>query len=324
MVIVSVAIGKRMKTINVVLGVVIVDYKSANSTINFVNTELSKITTPKRIVIVNNSCTEVSNALLANGCCGNIVNGQAEIDLNCSVFIIGTEDNLGYAKGNNVGARFLYRYFGVDYILFTNNDLRLIQKDVVEKLIGIAVQYDDAGGVGPRVIDPQGNDQSPMKYCNIWKRIIAPYSLYPFLYPFLRVGFLSDTIQNAAFGIYYRLMGCFFIVKTSVFMAVDGFDEGTFLYAEEMIISERMIKLGKKMYYNPNVVIAHEHGQVILKNMSEIQAKRIRVRSELYYFKKYLGINKLEYFCSCCAFYLYSKFYYPILKAIKYLLSWKK
>lgn len=51
--------------------------------------------------------------------------------------MLGAKANLVYAKGNNLGANFLLRHFDIDYFLFTNNDLRIVDVDVVEKLIDL-------------------------------------------------------------------------------------------------------------------------------------------------------------------------------------------
>jgi GT2 family glycosyltransferase len=186
---------------------------------------------------------------------------------------------------------------------------------VVEVLIEEARQHEDMGAIGPRILDLEGKDQSPMNYCNIWKRIIIPYGFFPFIYPFL--AFFSDIVPKATFNAYYRLMGCFVIVKADVFMDVGAFDEGTFLYAEEMILSERMKRLGKKMYFNPNVALIHAHGQVIGKSIGRLRAMHLRIKSELYFYRKYIGVSKLEEILSRLTVILFVKCYYPILKLIK-------
>lgn len=308
---------KENASSDVDLGVVVVDYKSSDRTIEYVNTELSKISTEVRIVIVNNSCTDETNASLAKGCGGKIVDSQMNIESDDRVFIIGAEENLGYARGNNVGARFLSRHFGIRYILFSNNDLRFIDEDVVEQLIGTLVRHENAGAVGPRVVDPQGSDQSPKKEMNIWQRIVVSAGCWPFLGLFFRKGFLSDTLQNAPFGQYYTVMGCFFIVEANTFAAVEGFDEGTFLYAEETILSERMKGHGKRIYYNPAAEVVHEHGQVVSKHMMGMQSMRLRLESEFYYYKKYKDISAFEKISAGYALAIFSNLYLPLVMTFR-------
>jgi len=302
---------------NVDLGVVIVNYKSSEKTIDYVNTELSKISTENRVVIVNNSCSNRSNTLLAEGCGGEIVDGKSAVNLHSRIFVIGVEDNLGYARGNNIGGRFLRRHFGVRYMLITNNDVKFLHEDVVEQLIGTLERCEDAGAVGPRVIGPQQSDQSPMKEMDVWRRIVVRSAIWPFLGLIFREGALSDIVRDAPFGYYYRIMGCFFLVDASTFAAVDGFDEGTFLYAEEMILSERMKKIGKRMYYDPAVAVAHEHGHVVSKHMSGARSMRLRLESEFYCYKKYKNISLFEQVSSRCALGLLSYLYLPLAIAMK-------
>lgn len=55
------------------LGIVLVNYKTEDKTVEYVRTELSKIQSDYKLVIVNNSCTEQSNIKLAEGCKAEIV-----------------------------------------------------------------------------------------------------------------------------------------------------------------------------------------------------------------------------------------------------------
>ena len=301
------------------LGVVIVNYKTIDETVSYITQELVAIRTPYKVVVVDVACENTDHArAIAERCGGQFLeNGNTLPSCDKKVYVLPHSENLGYAKGNNLGAQILSKHFSLEFFLFTNNDLRFADSDVADRLMEEARQYENLGAIGPRVLDLDGNDQSPMKYRNIWRRIIIPYSLYPFLYLFFQRGLFSDLIKDAPFGVYYRLMGCFLIVRADVFMAVDGFDEGTFLYAEEMILSERMDSIGKKMYFNPAVGVIHAHRQVTGRSLSNLKAMQLRLQSELYFYKKYKGISRFEGICSWCAMFLYSKCYYPMLRAAK-------
>src|SRR5690606_15998965 len=119
---------------------IIVNYKSEFKTVSFVIEELSKCKTSNIIVIVNNQATDVSNSYLAKALNAKIIH-SSDLDKfdderkNYNCFVISSEENLGFAKANNLGVRFVSKYFNVNYILFSNNDIRILNNDVIEKLV---------------------------------------------------------------------------------------------------------------------------------------------------------------------------------------------
>lgn len=303
------------------LGIIIVNYKTIDETVLYIKQELAKITTQKKIVVVDVECKDINHAKkIAEKTDGQLIETLESIaDPKKQVYVIPHPKNIGYAKGNNLGSWFLLKQFKVEYFLFSNNDIKFINTDVIEKLLEESNKLKNFGAIGPKVLDDDANDQSPMKYCNIWKRIVLPYGFFPFLHflPRLRVAFFSDTILNATFGNYYRLMGCFIVVKADVFTEINGFDEGTFLYAEEMILSEKMSMIGKNMYFNPAVSIYHAHSQVIKNSMNKEKMARVRLQSELYYYRKYVELSKLESICTYCSVFVYLNLYRPMIRFIK-------
>ena len=54
-----------------------------------------------------------------------------------------------------------------------------------------------------------------------------------------------------------------------------------------------MKKIGKSVYYYPEVTILHEHGINISKNTSNSKMAELQFDSESYYYKKYIGIPDL-------------------------------
>ena len=58
-------------------------------------------------------------------------------------------------------------------------------------------------------------------------------------------------------------MGSFFMVRAADFERCGMMDEGTFLYSEEPILTERMASIGLRPYYCPAVSVLHEHGATI-------------------------------------------------------------
>ena len=118
------------------LFIVTINYRQEELTIRFVKNELSKIQLPHKTIIVNNSATIGSNHLLCKELNATLVEDiNEETDTQRDTFVISSIDNLGFARGNNLGAEFCRKWFASEYILFTNNDIRLISNDIAERLI---------------------------------------------------------------------------------------------------------------------------------------------------------------------------------------------
>lgn len=72
------------------LGIVLINYKTEDKIIAYVQQELSKIKYNHILVIVNNSCTEESNIKLAEGCKAEIVTDADKINKDLDTFVLGT------------------------------------------------------------------------------------------------------------------------------------------------------------------------------------------------------------------------------------------
>lgn len=284
-------------TTHIPLAVIIVTYKNENVTIDFVKDQVSKIITLHKVVIVNNGATAESNNKYVKGLNAKVidnVNSTIE-DKEHLVFVINNHENSGFAIGNNMGAIFAQRNFNPSYFLFTNNDIRLTNKDVVEKLIGKLGQHPEVGIIGPMVRGLNGDYQSPEPYLSFADRYIWLYLSTLFLSKEKKMRrFHLDYAKKAEEGYHYRVMGSFFMTPSKAFFECGMMDEHTFLFAEEMILSERMAAIGKKVYYDPSVYVIHAHGTTIKSKYSINRIKRIQFDSNAYYYNKYRHVSKME------------------------------
>jgi len=272
------------------LGIILVNYKSLEETVDYVQTQLSRISVPNKIVIVNNACTDELNQQLVERLSGELVNSIDDpISLDKHVFVIAEPENLGYARGNNLGFDFLNRNFDTQWMLISNNDLILETDDVVEKLIEVGTENPDIGVIGPRVQTPTGKSQSPHQKRSIWTLLIVSKLFYPAWAIYQKFGFGKEVIAHAKSGYYFRIMGCFFLVRTSAFDKCKGFDPKTFLYGEELILSQRMRKAGFKTYFLAEQTIIHNHRQSTSSYLSTRNIKQQTLKSLLIYYRDYDG-----------------------------------
>lgn len=296
------------------LGIIIVNYKTVDQTVHYIQNEICKITVPNRIVVVNVASNDDTNKSLTNKIEAFFVADiDAAIDTKSHIFIIAEPENVGYAKGNNIGAAFFKKHFEMDHYLISNNDIKFIDSDVVARLIKKLESLPDVGAIGPKIVGNDGQDQSPAKKMGIWHVLVVPVMLYPLLYFFLKIGCFTDVLRQANEGVYYRISGAFFIVKRKVFDAVNGFDLNTFLYAEEMIFSERMLAVGFLVYFLPSVSILHEQGLVVNQHLSFVETNRLSLNSKLYYYRKYCQTNFFSIFAARLAWKIFYIFYLPVI-----------
>lgn len=274
------------------LAIILINYKMENLTIKFVKEELSKITFPHLTIIVNNGATDESNRVLSSSLSARII---TDID-NCSIsnndiYILSSIENLGFARGNNLGANFCRRHFNLKYILFTNNDIKIFSVDVVERLIEKLENMPNVGIIGPSVIGLDGKKQSPYPYISFWDRMVWMYwSTLFYSKEQKNRKFHFDYPENAQEGFHYYVMGSFFILRIDDFFNCGMFDPNTFLYAEELILSERMAAIEKQVYYYPAVKVIHAHGSTTSKH-GYGKSNDWKFDSLMYYYKTYRHVG---------------------------------
>ena len=262
------------------VGIVVVSYRSADRTAAFVLEELSKVEIPHSIVVVDNGATpEEAEALAAR------LPGVKVI----------AADNGGYARGNNIGARWLRENVRPTHILFANDDVRLASDGVVEALVDKASGNPEIGAIGPEVVGLDGLRQSPEPYMGLWKRYVWMRLCTPFLSKARkRKVFCLDYPEEAAEGFHYKLSGSFLLVDTEAFFQAGMFDENTFLYAEENILSERLSRIGKGCWFCPSVRVVHEHGKTVNAHYPGDCPALLQFRSMAYYYRQYRGYSRLS------------------------------
>ena len=256
------------------VGIVVVNYREYDRTERFIREELSRIRLPHRLVVVDNG--------------GDPAQAETLRELTgCEVIV---RENDGFAAGCNAGASALCDHPDVDVLLFTNNDLHLVTDDVVDRLVDKLKERPEIGIIGPEIVGPEGKRQSPEPYMGLWKRYVWMYLSTPFLSREAKHRiFCLDAAEETTEGFCYRVMGSFFLCPRDAWEKAGGMDPHTFLYAEEPILSERMLRVGRKAYFLPSVTVIHEHGSTIKKHLDRKKASWLQFKSNAYYYKTYKG-----------------------------------
>jgi len=267
------------------IGVVVLTYNSADIVCRCITALKSTLATRDfEIVVVDNNSSDDSVAVVKHA--------------HSDVTLIQTGANLGYARGNNVGGRHLLTR-AVQYIAFVNPDV-LVGPDTLSDMERVLREHQDAGCVGGLpVVHGRISDKSfrnkPTSFEKLLLYSAAEY--FPVLRSLLRPVVrkmrghhfvLSETTRPV-----YAVSGACIMFPASVYERMGGFDEATFLFQEEFIISERLLKLGLKVYACPSAAYDHIHGHSV--NRRPLRAAQIFIDSEQYllrcYYKKGLFVR---------------------------------
>lgn len=274
------------------IGIVVVSYHNEAMTKKYVTEELPKLASPYTLVVVNNASTKKDSERLAKECGLTFVDdysgGQV---LHDKGYLLWTSENLGYARGNNLGVRFLTRIGSYTYFLFSNDDIEISQDNTLEILVNKMMEDGRIGAIGPRVMGLDGHDQSPHD------TYVSPYRMIGWkLFPFLRRKKIanvtvSPTKPSSRFT--YWVQGSFMLVDACVFHEIGMFDEHTFLYYEEPIMAEKLAKVGKAMYFDGDVEVVHYEGGSTKRNR---KMENIEMESRIHYLREYKHINRIVLF----------------------------
>lgn len=279
------------------ISLVIIDYYSAGRTLRFVRDFTAYCGLIEcHFIIIDNSCDEHNYYALTDGEEENVkINNFGECYINNNVVVYRSRNNGGFAKGNNTGFLLSQHLFSDPYILFSNNDILFDERFKLDELIR-CFEYDSSVSVvGPVVIGLDGKMQSPYKYQNIYQRWCWKLFFWPFD-KLLRPGKKNegDIIEVSGSCFVYRIIGAFMLCKSVDLSECGAFDENTFLYAEEMILSERMSNIGKKFYYFNGCTVIHEGGLTTKKASNDVERLREKFKSEIYYYTKYKDASKFS------------------------------
>lgn len=271
---------------------IITDYKTINSTIGYIGRFLKYCMDHVDIVIVDNSNAGEGRAFLDKDEIPYTVSRFKNRNVyrfkkfGEAIYLIDASENGGYSKGNNLGAALSDELFNNPYYIFSNHDVEFRGNFSLESLTKIFHENKDVGVIGPNVIAPDGGRQNPRKSMGfISQMLLQPYNT---MWLGCRFNKWLWNLGDHRQGYCGWVSGSFMMVRRESFEKVKGFDESVFLYAEEMILSERLRNQGIHTFYAPQVTVIHHHQGA----RSNYHARRLNHYSVRYYFKQYKGIRE--------------------------------
>ena len=194
-----------------------------------------------------------------------------------NIHVILLKDNLGFAKGNNIGFQYAKKELNCDFICMLNNDTILSQNTFIDKCYEI-YQHHSYAVIGPMIIRKDNTIQPLIKTIRSRKFYIL-YRNFIRLELFMSyLGFNTAKITNFIVHILQifrrsnqihegadyensqtniRLHGCCWIFTPQFVNKFQGINNKTFLYREEELLYILLCKNNFESIYTPELRIHH-------------------------------------------------------------------
>jgi N-acetylglucosaminyl-diphospho-decaprenol L-rhamnosyltransferase len=262
---------------------IILNYNDAETTISLVNSMVNYEILDSIVIVDNCSTDESASRLQA------IARGK--------VHFISTEKNGGYGYGNNQGIRYAYGSLHASHVLIANPDVK-VKEECIQAMKDSFLKISRLGVAAAVTRDGTG------------KVALSSWRLNSLLGDILDTGLITRRIfahwlndrpeLKTDFGkeryVYVdAVLGSLFMADIHALMECGLYDEEVFLYYEEKILGFQLKKKGYGTVLLLNQSYVHLHSVSIDKNVKSILKKQALLHmSKLHYYKKYLGINRIQ------------------------------
>jgi GT2 family glycosyltransferase len=173
------------------------------------------------------------------------------------VRLVCNDQNLGFAKANNVGIR----QARGEYLALVNSDVHLLD-DCIGTLVAYCESDRKAGIIGPKIIGRDGLLQASCRgFPRLWNtlcRALALDAVFPRSSWFN--GYLLRHQDHGSRMPADILSGCFWLVRREALDAVGLLDEGFFIYGEDMDWCKRFWQSGWTAMFVPEAQAIHYGG----------------------------------------------------------------
>lgn len=271
------------------IAIIILNYNTWELTIQLIKNirEIDSISTISDIVVVDNASTN------------NSKNELGKLSSYYNYKLIENDHNDGYAAGNNIGLRYAYSK-GYQYAFVVNNDIIFDDKDILTKLIKVFSQHQDIAVVSPDIHGPDGYLYNRDRVRpTVWDMTLGAIA-------YKKKG-RGEISKGQTWCYAYRPQGCCMLVDLNKLKEVDFLDEHTFLYCEEIILAERLLKKKYRCACCVETSVIHNHSYTVKKSLSKLKFIKINLDSFNYYLKEYRRLNILKRFV-CNLFYILKLF----------------
>lgn len=262
---------------------IILHYKNIKDTIECIDS-IKNIKTNKKVTIIivdNNSLNQDEVEKLKNYTNDIIIN----------------EDNLGFAKGNNIGCKYAIDKYNPDFLCVINNDTIINQSNFIDEIYS-CYENTKFDMMGPKIITNGGDSVNPfpayetldevndkIKYHNKLIKIYKNKFLRILLAKYIKIKRILKKevkIENgikSEYGVAFH--GCAIIFSKKYYEKYnDVFYNDTFLYHEEEFLNYRKNRDNLITYYDSNLEIFHKEGASLNENFKNSDYEKLIFRNK--------------------------------------------
>lgn len=197
--------------------------------------------------------------------------------------IFDTGANRGFGAGVN---RAVERASG-EWLFVLNPDT-LVHERAIEVLVEYLTEHTEVGVVGPRMVDRRGSRQASARRFPTPAAAAFRHTPLGRLFPndpYTSSYLMEDLPLEEPTEVDW-LSGSAMMFRRSAFEKVGGFDEGFFMYCEDLDICRRLWDMGYRVVHHPGAIVEHTIGAA----SDKVQARMIKEhhRSMLRYYRKHL------------------------------------
>ncbi len=222
------------------------------------------------IIVVDNASADDTAAMV-----------QAEFP---QVHLIVNAHNAGFAAANNQAIAQARGRF-----LFLLNPDAYLRPGALAGLARFLTARPEAAVVGPNVLNADGTWQAAsFRFPTLWDLFCEAVFL-SVLFPHSRLfarkeigGFNRDCVREVDW-----VQGCALVIRREVWDAVGPFDEGYWMYVEELDWCRRAKGLGYRVFFTPEAEVVHYGKRAVARARAAILP--LGFRSHFRYFRKFDG-----------------------------------
>lgn len=224
-----------------------------------------------------------------------------------NVDLVLNKENLGFAKGNNAGAKYAIEKYNPDFLCVINNDTLISQENFIDKIFEI---YEETSFdmLGPKILTDNGESVNPFPAYKTLEDVLKAIKKHEKLKKIYKSKILRNLLklyiktkkifkkglhlENGTQNMYnVSLHGCAIIFSKKYYLKYeDIFFKETFLYHEEEFLEYRRQHDNLISYYCVDLEIFHKEGQALNNKFKENYAKLIfrndEILKSLYLLKK--------------------------------------
>lgn len=212
--------------------------------------------------------------------------------------VIELEENLGFAKANNIGCRYAIKKYHPDFLAVINNDVYIEQKEFIDIIEKDFKKY-NFDLLGPWIDSTTGESCNPfpvldttekvIKVINKNKKLVSIYNnsfLYFFLNVYIKIKHFikkpNIPTNSNEFKENVALHGCAIIFSKKYYEKYeDIFYNETFLFHEEEFLYNRIINDDLKSIYDPKLKVFHKEGASIKTKGNKRISKLFKTKEKI-------------------------------------------